>query len=59
MAAFAHLLSNPEENQRLRRNGRATAATYTWDEVLKTLIQRLQFLGLSQGWKGQGGNRDA
>jgi glycosyltransferase involved in cell wall biosynthesis len=52
VAAFAHLLNNPEENQRLRRNGRATAATYTWDEVLKTLVQRLQFLGLSQGWKG-------
>src|SRR5262249_32521758 len=51
-AAFVHLLANPEENQRLRRNGRQTATTYTWDEVLKTLVQRLQFLALTQGWRG-------
>jgi glycosyltransferase involved in cell wall biosynthesis len=52
VAAFAHLLANPEENRRLRCNGRDTAASYTWDEVLNTMFRRLQFLGLSQGWAG-------
>lgn len=42
------LKEHPKEEKRIRRQAKATAKYYTWDEVLKNLIYRLKFLALAK-----------
>ncbi len=50
---IAYLLSHPEETERMRRMGRATAAQYTWERVLTNLIHKLEYQARIQGLFGQ------
>jgi len=47
--AIAELLAHPDDAERLRQAGRATAARYTWDRILDLLLRRLRYFTLTQG----------
>ena len=38
-----HLMSNPEEKERIRVNAQQTARCFTWNEVIKELHRKLEF----------------
>jgi glycosyltransferase involved in cell wall biosynthesis len=55
VSAIAFLKANPEEAERLRAAGRATAERYTWEVVIEGLVRRLEMLAFNQGlsaWSG-------
>ncbi|HEX7475386.1 MAG TPA: hypothetical protein VF318_05415, partial [Dehalococcoidales bacterium] len=45
----AYLCQHPEESLRIRQAGRLTAAQLTWEQVIKNLVQRLEFQAGVQG----------
>lgn len=43
-----HLKNNPEEEQRIRREARTSARNHTWDEIIKILVWRLEYIAMAQ-----------
>ncbi len=47
-----YLKENPEEEQKIRKEARASAKCFTWDEIIKNnLISRLEYLAMAQNVK--------
>jgi glycosyltransferase involved in cell wall biosynthesis len=44
-----HLRSHPEVVEQIRREGRRTAALFTWPEVIENLIGKLEYLAMTRG----------
>ena len=44
-----YLDAHPGETERIRETGRLTAARFTWEEVIKILIQKLEYQARTQG----------
>jgi glycosyltransferase involved in cell wall biosynthesis len=44
-----HLRSQPALEQQIRREGRRTAALFTWPEVLEILLGKLEYLAMTRG----------
>lgn len=43
-----YLKNNPEEEQRIRREARTSARNHTWDEIIKILVWRLEYIAMAQ-----------
>ncbi|HEV7127259.1 MAG TPA: glycosyltransferase [Ktedonobacterales bacterium] len=43
-----HLMHHPEEQDKIRRSGKRTAAEFTWQEVIENLIGKLGYLARKQ-----------
>lgn len=43
------LLANPEEIDRLKRNGKKTAKDFLWPEVLRELLAKLEYVAFTRG----------
>ncbi|MDH7569101.1 MAG: glycosyltransferase, partial [Armatimonadota bacterium] len=48
VTAMAYLQEHPEEARRIRAEGHATAAEYTWERVVEIIRRRVQFLVAGQ-----------
>jgi hypothetical protein len=48
-ANVIYLAEHPSESERIRREGRQTARHYTWEKVLKILLQKLEYQARIQG----------
>ncbi len=44
-----YLTNHPEEEEKIRKAARYTAARFTWEQITENLIQRLEYQAKSQG----------
>jgi glycosyltransferase involved in cell wall biosynthesis len=44
-----YLANHPDEATRIRKFGRLTAARFTWEQIVESLIQRLEYQAKTQG----------